>query len=325
MAAALLPAIACSDDEIAGPNTPDVQTVALVELEGTRPAFYIQKSDGTGRTRIHFTGAVDEVPGNSSLVPALTDANILAIRSVKWSPDGTRIAFVATVAADQAEVVVMKADGTDARIVSVNYAYVLGDVDWSPTGDRVAYIMATQPGLRGLELFVSDVVGTPRVTKITTNSGYRGLGGTVRFGSNGTAVWISQITGEGGGPLFESVGAVRRVDLATGAISSVLENIVGEVQAVAHSGAYAIVLRRKSLTQGVYDSQIVRVPIGATGGGEQVLVDGGQLYYARLTTNDAHVLVLKNGSSFTALAPFGGGQLSVRGSGAEPLSADVKP
>ena len=118
---------------------------------------------------------------------------------------------------------------------------------------------------------------------------------------------------------------MRRVDLATGAISSVLENIVGEVQAVAHSGAYAIVLRRKSLTQGVYDSQIVRVPIGATGGGEQVLVDGGQLYYARLTTNDAHVLVLKNGSSFTALAPFGGGQLSVRGSGAEPLSADVKP
>ena len=84
---------------------------------------------------------------------------------------------------------------------------------------------------------------------------------------------------------------------------------MGEVQAVAHSGAYAIVLRRKSLTQGVYDSQIVRVPIGATGGGEQVLVDGGQLDYARLTTDDARVLLLRNGSSFTALAPFGGGQL----------------
>src|SRR6187455_1073975 len=82
VAAALLPAIACSDDEPAGPGSPDVQTVALVELEGTRPAFYIQKSDGTERTRIHFTGAIDEVPGNSPLVPALTDANILAIRSV---------------------------------------------------------------------------------------------------------------------------------------------------------------------------------------------------------------------------------------------------
>ena len=150
-AAALLPAIACSDDEISGPGTPDVQTVALVELEGTRPAFYIQNSDGTGRTRIHFTGAVDEVPGNSPLVPALTDANILAIRSVKWSPDGTRIAFVATVAADQAEVVVMKADGTDARIVSVNYAYVLGDVDWSPDrrSRRLRHGHAARPSRAG--------------------------------------------------------------------------------------------------------------------------------------------------------------------------------
>jgi len=53
---------------------------------------------------VHFTGAVDEVPGNSPLVPALTDASILGLRSVKWSPDGSRIAFVATVAFDQAEV-----------------------------------------------------------------------------------------------------------------------------------------------------------------------------------------------------------------------------
>ena len=104
-----------------------------------------------------------------------------------------------------------------------------------------------------------------------------------------------------------------------------LENIVGEVQAVAHSGAYAIVLRRKSLTNGVHDSQIVRIPLGATGGGEQVLVDGGQLDYARLTTDDARVLVLRAGSSFTAFGTFGGSQLPVRGSGAEPLSADVKP
>jgi hypothetical protein len=44
--------------------------------------------------------------------------------------------------------------------VSVNYQYVVGDVDWSPDGTRLAYIMATLPSLRGLELFVSDVVGS---------------------------------------------------------------------------------------------------------------------------------------------------------------------
>ena len=325
VAVALLSATACSDSDLTAPESDRPQTVALVELAGSRPAFYIQKSDGTGRTRIHFTGATDDVPGNSPLVPALTDANILTIRSAKWSPDGTKIAFVASVAADQAQVVVMNADGTGARIASVNYAYVVGDVDWSPTGDRLTYVMATQPFLRGIEVFVTELSGATRVTKVTTNSGYRGLGGTIRFASNGTSVWISQITGEGGGPLFESVGAVRRVDLATGAITPVLENIVGEVQAVAHSGAYAVVLRRKSIANGMYDSQIVRVPIGAVGGGEQVLVDGGQLDYARLTTDDSRVLVLRAGSSFTAMGPFGGSQLSVRGSGAEPLSADVKP
>lgn len=326
VAVALVAAIACSGEgDIVAPGTPEPRTVALVELAGTRPAFYIQKSDGSSRTRIHFNGAANDIPDNSPLVPDLTDANILTIRSAKWSPDGTKIAFVASVAADQAEVVVMNADGTGARIASPNYAYVVGDVDWSPTGDRITYVMATQPHLTGLEVFVTEV-GTPmRVTKVTTRSGYRGLGGTIRFASTGTFVWISQITGEGGGPLFESVGAVRRVDLATGAIQSVLENMVGEVQAVAHSGAYAIVLRRKSLANGVYDSQIVRVPIGATGGGEQVLVDGGQLDYARLTTDDGRVLVLRAGATFTAIPPNGGSQLAVRGTGAEPLSADVKP
>jgi hypothetical protein len=323
VAAALLSSIACSEDEVTGPNAPELATVALVELEGTRPALYIQKSDGTARTRIHFTGAVDDVPGNSPLVPALTDANILALRSVKWSPDGTRIAFIATVAADQSEVVVMKADGSDARIVSPNYAYVLGDVDWSPDGTRIAYIMATQPGLRGLDLFVSDAVGAPRVTRITTNSGYRGLGGTVRFASNGASVWISQITGEGGGPLFESVGAVRRIDLANGAIASILENIAGEVQSVSHAGTWALVLRRKSLTNGIYDSQLVRIPlVGA--GPEHLLVDGGRLDYARLTTDDSRVLLLRAGIAFSTFGPFGGTEVTVRGSGGEPLSADVK-
>jgi hypothetical protein len=323
--AALLSIIACSDDDkVAGPNGPettDLQKVALVELAGTRPAFYIQKTNGSGRTRIHFNGATDDVPGNSPLVPPLTDANILGLRSVKWSPDGTRIAFVATVAFDQAEVVVMKADGTDARIVSVNYAYVLGDVDWSP-GTRIAYIMATLPNLGGLELFVSDVTGAPRVTKVTTSSGYRGLGGTVRFASNGSAVWISQVTGDRGAPLFESIGAVRRVDLATGAITSVLDNIEGEVQAVSHAGAWALVLRRKSLTNGVYDSQLVRIPLFGTGP-EQLLVDGGQLDYARLTADDGRVLLLRAGTTFSTFGAFGGSESSVRGSGAEPLSADI--
>lgn len=325
LVAALLVATACTDDEGVGPGASELETVAIVELQGTRPALYVQKSDGSERRRIHFTGAIDEVPGNSPLVPDLTDGNILAIRSVKWSPDGTRIAFVATVAADQSEVVVMKADGTDARIVSVNYQYIVGDVDWSPDGTRLAYVMATLPSLRGLELFVSDVVGAPRVTKVTTNSGYRGLGGTVRFASNGTGLWMSQVTGEGDAPLFEKVSAVYRVDLATGQIGVVKENIVGEVQAVAHNGAWALVLRHNSIANGVYDDRLVSVSVMATSPGERTIANGGSLDYARLTADDSGGLFLRGSETFTVFESFGDATQSVRGSGAEPLSADVKP
>lgn len=326
LSAAALITTACADDSATGPLDPDnaaVSSVALIELEGTRPAFYLQRPDGSDRVRVRFTGAVDEVAGNSPLVPALTDENILALRSVKWSPDGSRIAFVATVAFDQAEVVVMDADGTDPRIVSPNYAYVLGDVDWSPDGQRLAYIMATRPSLGGLELFVSDVSGTPKVTQVTTGSGYRGLGGTVRFASTGTAVWISQVTGEQGGPLFESIGAVRRVDLATGAITSMRENLAGEVQAVSHTGQWALVMRHKSLSNGVYDNQLIRVPLVGTGP-ELLLVDGGQLDFARLTSDDSRLVLLRNSSRFGVLAAVGGTEHAVRGSGADQLSADVR-
>jgi Tol biopolymer transport system component len=321
--AALVVSSACSDDAVVGPDTPGPNSVALVELEGSRPAFYIQNTDATSRTRIHFNGAADQVPNNSPLVPPLTDANILTLRSAKWSPDGTRIAFVATVAADQAEVIVMNADGTGARVVSPNYAYVLGDVDWSSDGARLTYVMATKPGLGGLEVFVSELSTIPRVTKVTTNSGYRGLGGTVRFASGGNSVWISQVTGEGGAPLFQPIGAVRRVDLTTGVITSVKEGIAGEVQAVSHDGTYAIVLRHKSFENNVYVDQLVRVPLVGTGP-EQLLVDGGELWYARLTTSDSRVLLLRAGNALSTFTPTGTSQATLRGAGGDVLSVDLK-
>jgi hypothetical protein len=185
--------------------------------------------------------------------------------------------------------------------------------------------MATQPGLRGLELFVSDVAGTgaPRVTKVTTSSGFRGLGGTIRFASTGAAVWISQVTGEQGAPLFESVSAVRRVDLATGAITPVLENIPGEVQAVSRTSAWALVIRHKALNNGVYDNQLVRIPLVGTGP-EQLLVDGGQLDSAHLTSDDSHALLLHASTTFSIVGSFGAGSRAIRGSGADQLSADIK-
>jgi hypothetical protein len=145
----------------------------------------------------------------------------------------------------------------------------------------------------------------------------------VRFASSGTAVWISQVTGEQGGPLFESIGAVRRVDLATGAITSVRENLAGEVQAVSHSGQWALVMRHKALSNGVYDNQLIRVPLVGTGP-ELLLVDGGQLDFARLTSDDSRLVLLRNGSRFGVLAAAGGTEQAVRGTGADQLSVDFR-
>jgi hypothetical protein len=56
-----------------------------------------------------------------------------------------------------------------------------------------------------------------------------------------------------------------------------------------------------------------------------MLVDGGALDYARLTVDDELALLLRDGTTFSVFDAFGDRSLSIRGSGAEPLSADVKP
>ena len=56
----------------------------------------------------------------------------------------------------------------------------------------------------------------------------------------------------------------------------------------------------------------------------QVLVDGGDLHYARLTTDDSRVLLFTGGTTFSMFGPFGGVQSTLRGSGGAPLSADAK-
>ena len=97
----------------------------------------------------------------------------------------------------------------------------------------------------------------------------------------------------------------------------------GEVQAVSHTGQWALVMRHKSLSNGVYDNQLIRVPLVGTGP-ELLLVDGGQLDFARLTSDDSRLVLLRNSSRFGVLAAVGGTEQAVRGSGADQLSADVR-
>lgn len=89
-------------------------------------------------------------------------------------------------------------------------------------------------------------------------------------------------------------------------------------------------MRRKGvLPTGEYDKSLIRIPLD--GSGESTLLDGGNLQHARLTSDDARVLVVRDESlepGHTSLAyltlPSGGGQsVPVRGTGAQTLVADA--
>ena len=318
--------VACSDGTTA-PVTAAAARVASVEYVGTRAALFIERETGV-RSRITFTSATDPIAGNTPLLPPFADANLLALGPVAWSPDGEQLAMVATLAHDQSEIVVVRKDGSEPRVASVNTQIILGGLDWSPDGTRLAYGMSTLPSARGVDLFVTDLVNS-RVQRLTQGGSYLPLGGTVRFSADGRSILYAKKLREGGGPLFETYSQVRRVDIATGGDVAVSGEIVGEVQGIARSGSWAAVIRRTAtLPGGDYDRTLLRVPLA--GGAEGVLVAGGKLHYARLSADDARLLLVRDESTtgspliaYLSLATSGGTPSAVRGTGATTVVADA--
>lgn len=283
--------VACGLDSTAPMSIPTVARIASTEWLGSRAGLFIQQGEAE-RVRLTFTGALDQIPGNSPYVPPVRDENFLALGPISWSPDGARLALVATLAADQSEVVVVNADGSNARVASVNSQIILADPDWSPDGTRLVYAMSTAPHAQGVELFTTNLV-TNQVQRLTQDRRYHPVGGSVRFASTGSSILYGTVVAEGGAPLFESQSEIWRMDLATGA-STKLASVTGSVQGVARNGAWAIVLKRKAYVDGDYDYALVREPIG--GGTSITLIDGGRLSYARLTNDDDRAMVVRNES-----------------------------
>ena len=315
---------ACSDSPT-GTNTPQAARVASVEYMGTRAALFIQ-NEGGSRSRISFNGAVDPMPGNSPQIPDFKDENMLALGPLAWSPDGEHLAMVATLANDQSEVVIAKKDGSAPRVASVNTQIIVGGLDWSPDGTRLVYGMSTLPHALGVDIFVTTLA-TSNVQRLTQGGSYRPVGGTVRFSADGQSIYYAKKLREGGAPLFETFSEIRRITVSTGADVAISGEITGEVQAIARSGGWALVIRRTGvLTGGDYAQSLLRVPLG--GGSESALVTGGKLHYARLGTDDAHVLLVRDASTsgspllaYLTLTSSGGTPSELRGTGAQTVGA----
>ena len=296
----LLTISACSEN----PTQPNDDTkltmthTAFVELENNRPVLYIQGPADNAPRRIHFDGTAEDLPGNDPRVPKLDDANIIALHSPRWSPDGARLAFVASTAFDQAELIVIDADGTHPRIVSVSSQYVIGDVDWSTNGKLIAYTMATRSNASGIELFVSDV--DARTFRQLTQS----LGPTsaVRFDASGSYIFFAKKVGEESGAPFNAITDIRRVSVNGGAAENIATGVVGEVEGVERVGGGALILRNTGWPAGgAIPRELSRVSL--SGAAPRILATGVGLQFARYTQDDAFALLLTQTGAGSA-APY---------------------
>jgi Tol biopolymer transport system component len=327
-AAALASLVAAACDSHG--TDPDVQTrrVALATRESGRARLVLQDLDGSSRERIHFDGIRDDIPGNfpQELLP-VTDETILALSSVRWSPDGTKLAAVVTVAFDQSEVVVMDADGGNPRAASPNTQIILSSVAWSPDGSRLAYTMSTLPHALGVDLFVTDLV-TNRVTRVTTGANLGLAGLQLGWAANGSSLYVSRVTGEGGAPLFERTSSISRIDVTTGAMTPVVADLAGEVFGIAAGGDFAILLRRTGRNGSDYLERVVRR--GLPGGTESLLTEAEPFAFAALTAADSELLLTTPVGGADALSwrllPSSGGTASpLRSIETQANSADVQP
>lgn len=292
--AAVLALGACADQgtltaPAAGPSriiVPDRggDRLATIEWEGSTPTLYLQDVDGANRVRVHFDHVSDHVTGNYSprQLP-VTDASIVRISRVKWSPDGRYLAVMVQPASDAMQVVLVASDGLALRTVSPNSQYLWGDVDWSPDGRRIAYMMATGPYGSRPDIFVTQL-GPDNVTRVTTGarlSGYDAL----RFDATGTQIFFTEHLGwaEDG---VNSLSRIAVVDLATGTVARG-DTVVGEPQGFARDGSWALFIRTASTRP--YVRELFRLP--ENGGKETVLASGPDLGSAAVAEGDREAVL----------------------------------
>lgn len=227
-----------------------------------RPLSLDGLAEGVRRLR-----GVDPATGDSVLwVPLPTDATLYGVGTVRWSPDGTRVAAVVNSGPDQSEVVVLAADSGGGRTASPETQYV-SNVAWSPDGTRLAYTMTTTSP-SDLRLFVTDLA-TFRVTPLAPDLPVSHIT-ELAWDAQGTGLYVTIPTADGDG----AAQALRHVALATGEVRSV-GDYGGFINDVAPSGA------RLLLTHPGADDRRDLTEVRTEDGTRTTLVGDRSVAYAR--------------------------------------------
>jgi hypothetical protein len=272
--------------------------VATIEWEGRYPRLYLQNLDGSDRVRVSFAHVSDHVVGNySPLQLPVTDETLTRITSAKWSPDGRFLAVIVAPASEALQVVLVSADGRALRTVSPNSQYLWGSVEWSPDASRIAYIMATGPYGMLPDIFVTEL-GRDQVQRVTTGAKVSGYD-AMRFDATGTRIFFTEHLGFADDGI-NSLSQLASVDLATGIITRG-ETVVGDPQAIAHDGSWALFVRTADVTSSV--RELFRLPV-PSGGAKPTILATGDIAGAVIADNDQEALLNewgKDGASFSVI------------------------
>jgi len=250
---AMIGLTACGDSATApAPETASQSAlVAVTTFESGKPVLFTQGIDGTNKLRFRFTNVRDEIPGNYSGL-TVGDANLLALGNPAWDPSGTgRVAVVATIAYDQSEIVVMRPDGT-GEVASVNTQIISGAPRWSPDGKKLAFMMATLPGFKGIDLFVTDLA-THTVKRLTTNANLAIA--TLAWSIDGQSLYYSKVTAQPTDTL-DYVNDIVKINASTGASETMARGVVGQISSISRTGARVLLTRGVGLSRSLIEREL---------------------------------------------------------------------
>ena len=226
---------------------------------------------------------------------------------------------------------IIDADGSNARVASPNTQIILSDVEWSADGNQIAYAMSTLPHALGVELFVTNLQQN-QIRKVTTGAGWTVFGADLRLNADASRLFYSRTNGEAVGVVPNYTAELRSIDLTSLQVQTVANGVIGEINAIARDGSWVLLVRNIAVTgNGRYDRQLIRRNLAT--GQETVLVEHGDIQYAKLLPGDQEALVVidaatspsTNDYRFSTVALNGGNAREVLGTGASTMRVAVHP